>query len=86
MLLLVFVHTYGVVVVFGLHKFSLQATIVHHGPYMYSGHYTASINCWKKFHFYDSKIAEFDYVMVLTKSGGWEFNYPYGAGTYSSSH
>ena len=31
-------------VVLGLHKFSLQATINHHGPAMYSGYYTASIN------------------------------------------
>ena len=35
-------------VVLGLHKFSLQANIDHHGPSMYSGHYTASINCWEK--------------------------------------
>ena len=35
-------------VVRGLHKFSLQATVDHHGPSMYSGHYTASINCCKK--------------------------------------
>ena len=35
-------------VILGLHKFSLQATINHHGPSMYSGHYTASINCCKK--------------------------------------
>ena len=35
-------------VVLGLHKFSLQATIDHHGPSIYSGHYTASINCCKK--------------------------------------
>ena len=34
-------------VVLGLHKFSLQVTIDHHGPSMYSGHYTASINCCK---------------------------------------
>ena len=34
-------------VVLGLHKFSLQATIYHHGPSMYSGHYTAFINCCK---------------------------------------
>ena len=26
-------------------KFSLQATIDHHGPSIHSGHYTASINC-----------------------------------------
>ena len=31
-------------------KFSLQATIDHHGPSIHSGHYTASINCWKKNH------------------------------------
>ena len=29
-------------------KFSLRATIDHHGPSIHSGHYTASINCWKK--------------------------------------
>ena len=29
-------------------KFSIRATIDHHGPSMYSGHYTASINCCKK--------------------------------------
>ena len=32
----------------GLHKFSLQVTIDHNRPPMYSGHYTASINCCKK--------------------------------------
>ena len=35
-------------VVHGLHKFSLQSTIDHHGPSMYSGHYTTSIDCLKK--------------------------------------
>ena len=29
-------------------KLSLRATIVHHGPSIHSGHYTASINCCKK--------------------------------------
>ena len=29
-------------------KFSLQATIDHHGPSIDSGHYTASINCCKQ--------------------------------------
>ena len=43
-------------VVIGLHKFSLQATIDHHGPSLYSGHYTASINCCKRtFYCNDSK-------------------------------
>ena len=35
-------------VVFGLHKFRLQGTIDHHGPSMYSSHYTASNNYCKK--------------------------------------
>ena len=30
------------------HEFSLQATIHHHGPSVYSGHYTTSIKCCKK--------------------------------------
>ena len=34
-------------IVLGLHKFNLQATIDHRGPTLYSGHYTASINCCK---------------------------------------
>ena len=29
-------------------KFSLQATVDHHGPSIYSGHYTTSFNCLKK--------------------------------------
>ena len=32
-------------------KFSLRATIDHHGPSIHSGHYTASINCCKKLSF-----------------------------------
>ena len=40
-------------------KFSLQATIDHHGPSI-DGHYTASINCCKKtFYCNDHKITEF---------------------------
>ena len=54
-------------VVLGLHKFSLQVTIDHHGPYMYSGHYTAFINCCKiTFYCNDSKITEFE--MIDTKN------------------
>ena len=54
-------------VVLGLHKFSLQATIDHHGPSMYSGHYTASINCCKRtFYCNDSKITELE--MIDTKN------------------
>ena len=49
--------------VLGPHKFSLQATIDHHGPSMYSGHYTASINCCKRtFYCNDSKITEFETI------------------------
>ena len=41
-------------------KFSLQATIDHHGPSIHSGHYTASINCCKKtFYCNDHTITEF---------------------------
>ena len=54
-------------VAFGLHKFSLQATIDHHGPSMYSGHYTASINCCKRtFYCNDGKITELE--MIDTKN------------------
>ena len=53
-------------VVLGLHKFSLQATI-DHGPPMYSGHYTASINyCKRTFYCNDSKFTEFE--MIDTKN------------------
>ena len=41
-------------------KFSLQATIDHHGPSVYSGHYTASIDCCKTtFYCNDHTITEF---------------------------
>ena len=85
-------------------KFSLQATIDHHGPSIDSGHYTASINCCKKtFYCNDHKITEFGitdknpllhilyYINGLThdfwtRTGGWEFDRSYGAGTSSPSH
>ena len=35
-------------IVIGPHKFILQAPIDHHGPSMYSDHYTTSSNCCKK--------------------------------------
>ena len=43
-------------------KFSLRATIDHHGPSIHSdsGHYTASINCCKKtFYCNDHTVTEF---------------------------
>ena len=54
-------------VVLGYHKFSLQATIDHHGPSIYSGHYTTSVNCCNRtFYCNDNKIMEFD--MINTKN------------------
>ena len=43
----------------GPYKFSLQASVDHHGYSLNSGHYTASINCCgKTFHCNDNKITE----------------------------
>ena len=54
-------------VVLGYHKFSLQAIIDHHGPSIYSGHYTTSVNCCNRtFYCNDNKITEFD--MINTKN------------------
>ena len=36
-----------ITIVLGLLKFNLKSAIDHHGPSMYSGHYTTSINCCK---------------------------------------
>ena len=42
-------------------KFSLRATIDHHGPFIHSGHYTASFKCCKKtFYCNDNTIMEFE--------------------------
>ena len=44
-------------------EFSVWATIDHHGPYIHSGHYTASINCCKKtFYCNDNTITEFGII------------------------
>ena len=51
-------------IVLGPHKFGLQATVARHGPYMYSGHYTTSINCCKNY-CNDDKITGFE--MIDTK-------------------
>ena len=40
-------------------KFSLRATIDHHGTSIHSGHYNASINCCKTFYCNDHTITEF---------------------------
>ena len=85
-------------------KFSLKATIDHHGPSIHSGRYTASINCCKK-----NSIATNTQLRSLelliktpplhmlyymnwlthdfwTRTGGWEFDRSYGAGTSSPPH
>ena len=63
-------------VVLGLHKFNLQATIDHHGPSMYSGHYTASINCYKStFYCNDSKITEFKTIDTQNSSTAYVVMY-----------
>ena len=63
-------------VVLGLHKFSLQATIDHHGPSMYSGHYTASINCCKlTIYCNDSKITEFESIDTKNSSTAYVVMY-----------
>ena len=65
-------------VVRGLHKFSLQATVDHHGPSMYSGHYTASINCCKRtFCCNDSKITEFKTIDTKNSSTAFVVMYEF---------
>ena len=57
---------------------SLQATIAHHGPSMYSGHYTASINCCKRtFYCNDSKITEFETIDTKNSSTAYVAMYMY---------
>ena len=63
-------------VVFGLCKFSLQATIDHHGPSMNSGHNTASINCCENtFYCNDSKITEFETIDTKNSSTAYVVMY-----------
>ena len=51
-------------VILGPLKFSPRAAIDHHGPSVYSSHYTASINCCKKktFYYNDHIITEFGII------------------------
>ena len=63
-------------VVLGLNEFSLQATIDHHGPSMYSGHYTASINCCKRTYYCNiSKIAELEMIATKNSSTAYVVEY-----------
>ena len=65
-----------IIVVLGLHEFKLQATINHHGPSMYSGHYTASMNCCKgTFYCNDSKITEFEAIDTKNSSTAYVVMY-----------
>ena len=58
--------------VLSLHKLSLHATKGHHGPSMYSGPHTASINCCKT---YDSKITEFEMIDTKNSSAAYVVMY-----------
>ena len=49
-------------------KFSLQATIDHHGPSIHSGHYTASINCCKKKHYITTITQLRSLELLITKT------------------
>ena len=46
-------------------KFSLRATIDHHGPFIHSSHYTASFNCCKKKPFF-ATITQLRRLELLT--------------------
>ena len=57
-------------------KFSLRATIDHHGPSIHSGHYTTSINCCKKtFYCNDHTIAEFGIIDGKNSSAAYVILY-----------
>ena len=49
-------------------KFSLRATIDHHGPSIHLGHYTASVNCSKTFYCYNNKIVKFEITDSINSS------------------
>ena len=55
-------------VMLGLLKFSLRATIDHHGPSIQSGHYTASINCCKKSHSIGTKTQLRSMKLLIAKT------------------
>ena len=53
-------------IVIGTHKFSLQATIDHHGPCIYSGHFITSVNFCKNIYWNDRKITVFEIIDTKT--------------------
>ena len=56
-------------------KFSLRATINHHGPSIHSGHYNASINCCKAFYCNDHTITEFRIIDSKNSSNAYVILY-----------
>ena len=59
----------GLYIKLGPYKFSLQASVDHHGYSMNSGHHTASINCCgKTFHCNDNEITECNVTVTYNSS------------------
>ena len=54
-----------------LHKFGLQATVDHHVPFVYSGHCTISINCYKNILLQRQQIAVFEMIDTKDSSTAW---------------
>ena len=62
--------------VLGPHRFSLHATINHHGPSMYTGHYTYSIYCCNKiFYCNDNRITELKIIDNKTSTTAYVILY-----------
>ena len=75
-------------------KFSLRATIDHHGPSIHSGHYTVSINCCEKtfycndhttteFGIIDNKNSSTAYVILYELIDTWPFDSNRRVGVWS---
>ena len=75
-------------------KFSLWATIGHHGPSIHSGHYTAAINCCKKtlycndhtiteFGITDNKNTSIAYVTLYELIDAWFLDSNWRVGVWS---
>ena len=74
-------------------KFSLQATIDHHGPSIHSIHSIATITQLRSLELLiKTPLLHMLYYMnwlthdFWTRTGGWEFDRSHGAGTSSPSH
>ena len=53
---------------FGPHQFSLQDTIDHHGPSIYSGYYITSINCCENIPLQWQQIMWFEMIDIKKKT------------------